>query len=61
MAMAIEISVSRSAPALAARHLGEGVDRRRQGLGLAGDVGDEGDRRAELAQRLGEGEDQRRR
>jgi hypothetical protein len=30
------------------------------GLGLAGDVGDEGDRRPELADRLGEGEDRAR-
>ena len=42
---------------LAARDLGEGVDRRRQRAGLAGDVRDEGDRRAELAHRLGEAED----
>ena len=49
-ARAIETSVSRRAPGLAAGDLGEGVDRRGQGLGLARDVGDEGDRGAELAQ-----------
>ena len=42
---------------IAARHLREGVDRRRQRLRLAGDVGDEGDGGAELAHRLGEAQD----
>ena len=41
---------------LAAGHLGVGVDRRRDGLGDAGNVADEGDRRAELAEGAGEGE-----
>ena len=38
---------------VAARHLRERVDRRRDGLRLARDVGDEGDGGAELAERLG--------
>ena len=42
---------------VAARHLDERVDRGRQRLGLAGDVRDESDRRAEFAHRLGESED----
>ncbi len=55
-ARAIDTSVRRRAPDLAAGDLGEGVDRRGQGLGLARDVGDEGDGGAELAQRLGIGQ-----
>ena len=55
--IAIETSGQPQRAGVAARHLGEGVDRRRQGLGLAGDVGDEGDGGAELAHRLGEGQD----
>src|SRR5712691_4185984 len=42
---------------IAARYLDQRVDRGRQGLGLAGDVRDEGDRRAELAERASEGQD----
>ena len=42
---------------VAARDLGQGVDCRGEGLGLAGDVGDEGDRGAELAHAAGKGED----
>ena len=42
---------------LAARGLGGAVDRQRQGLGLARDVGGEGDDRAEFAQARGEGGD----
>ena len=42
---------------VAARHLREGVDRRRQRLRLARNVGDEGDGGAELAHRLGEAQD----
>ena len=41
---------------VAAGHLGEGVDRERQRLRLAGDVGDERDGGAELAQRAREAE-----
>ena len=55
--MAIEISGQPQRAGIAARHLGEGVDRRRQRLRLAGDVGDEGDGGAELAHRLGEAQD----
>ena len=39
---------------IAARHLRERVDRRRDGLRLARNVGDEGDRGAEFAERAGE-------
>ena len=39
---------------LAARRLQRGVDRQRQGARLAGNVGDEGDDRAELAEARGE-------
>ena len=49
---------SGAGPGVAARHLREGVDGGRQGLRLAGDVGDEGDGGAELAHRLGEAQDQ---
>src|SRR6266581_232978 len=42
---------------IAAGDLDQHVDRGRQGLGFAGDVRDEGDRRAELAERAGKGED----
>src|SRR5215212_1171824 len=42
--------------AFATRHLHEGVDCRRDGLRLAGNIGHEGDGGAELAQRLGEAE-----
>ena len=41
---------------IAARNLRQRVDRGRNGLRLAGNIGDEGDRRAEFAERLGEGE-----
>src|SRR5690349_15752333 len=41
---------------VAVRHLGRGVDRERQRARLAGNVGDEGYRRAELSQRAREGE-----
>ena len=41
----------------AAGRLQRGVDRQRQGLGLAGNVGDEGDDGAELAQAGGKGGD----
>ena len=54
--MTTAISVRRSAGSFAARHLGVGVDRQRHGLGDAGDVADEGDGGAELAERPGEGE-----
>src|SRR5918994_6396281 len=39
--------------AFATRHLQEGIDRRRDGLGFAGNVGDESNRGAEFTQRLG--------
>ena len=55
--MTIDTSVSRSAPVSPPGNLGQGVDRRRQRLGLAGNVGDEGDGRAEFAHRLGEAQD----
>src|SRR4051794_29597056 len=42
---------------LAAGNLRQRIDRGRQGLCLAGDVRDEGDRRAELAERAGKGQD----
>src|SRR5437763_16305650 len=42
---------------IAARHLDEHVDRRRQCLGLAGNVRDKGDRRAEFAECPGKGPD----
>ena len=58
---AIEIatatSVSRSAPSSPPGTCDQRVDRGRQGLRLAGDVRDEGDRRAELAERAREGQD----
>ena len=55
--MTIDTRVRRRAPALAAGNLGQGVDRRRQRLGLAGNVRDEGDGRAEFTHRLGEAQD----
>src|SRR6266568_5340709 len=42
---------------IAAGDLDQHIDRGRQCLGFAGDVRDEGDRRAELAERAGKGED----
>ena len=41
---------------VAVRRLDQRVDRGRNGLGLAGNIGDEGDGRAELADRLGKAE-----
>ena len=41
----------------AARRLQRGVDRQRQGPGLAGNIGDEGDDGAEFSQRAGKGGD----
>ena len=54
-ASAIRMATMTSRPrrAFAARHLQEGIDRRRNGLRLAGNVGDESNRGAEFAQRLG--------
>ena len=60
-AMTTATTVRRHIAGFAAGVLRGAVDRGRQGLRLAGNVGDEGDGRAELADRLGEAENQRRR
>ena len=52
----MDTSVSRMAPLSPPGTCVIGIDGRRHGLRLAGNVGDEGDRRTELAHRLGEGQ-----
>ncbi len=56
IAITMEISTSRAGGGIAVGRLDQRIDRRRNGLGLAGNVGDEGDGGAELADRLGKAE-----
>ena len=56
IAMTIETTTSRSAAASPSGRLDQRIDRRRNGLGLAGNVRHEGDGRAEFADRLGKAE-----
>ena len=52
----IDTTTSRSAARIAVRRLDQRIDRRGNGLGFAGNIGDEGDGGAEFADRLGKAE-----